>query len=266
MYCKTLSTTLVLLFVVVLSFGLGCGPNEAVVNSPPGDGEGDSTGEDGDGEGASLSIDPEVRDSNRAIFEAQCEMIFRCCTEEERTSELDIDAGSGEEQCIQNPGGLSINLWLGILSEAVAEGRIAIDPPLVQLCVDAYRAQSCNQWKHVEAADALELPGCSEMIVPLLQEGEDCAQNYECTTRFCYQAMNSDREEGTCTARGQAGSNCSQIPCGTNFYCDTFTERCAEKGRVGDSCNNNEQCRSEYCEELENNQGICRERLPICQG
>ena len=246
----------------------GCPPNSAVVNQAPGGQTDVGFEEQGDVyDGPGLTIDPELRDLNRELFEAQCTMIYRCCDEDERLYEMGIGTDTGEEECSQRSGGLSVDIWLAILSEAAASGRIEINKGLIEVCLDAYLAQNCGEWTFQEAGDAVHLPGCGEMIQPMLVEGEDCEQDYECVTDHCYLPMNSDDDVlGTCEPMAQKDQDCGEFPCAFGLYCDEFTLRCKTQGREGDSCRGDRECRSEFCDVDEDFIGICGSRQPLCTG
>lgn len=252
--------------IAMLSLALGCEPTVATVNQSEEEETENQVGGPEDNDVTSLQIDPDVETSNRAIFDAQCEMIFRCCSEEERTAELDIGPEGDEESCKENPGGLSLTLWLAILSEAVQEERIAINNDLVEVCLGAYLEQRCDEWTEPDAADAMALPGCSDMIEPLREEGEECAQDYECTTRFCFHPMNSDDEFGTCTPRAEIEEACNEIPCRPGLYCETFEVICQPQSRQGEECREDRECRSGNCVKDEENMGVCEASLPVCMG
>ena len=254
------------LFLLAL---LGCEPSSAVVNQGQEDRPDVGWDEREDVyDGPGLNIDPELQDMNRQLFEAQCTLIYRCCDEEERLFEMGIGRETGEEECAQRSGGLSVDLWLAILSEAAAAGRIEINTGLMELCLDAYLEQSCSEWTFQDAGDAIHLPGCEEMIAPMLEEGVDCEQDYECITGYCHLPMNSDDEFGTCQPMAQRDQDCGEFPCARGLYCDEFTFRCKAQGRDGDECVNDRECRSDFCDRDEEagTAGVCGPRRPVCTG
>jgi hypothetical protein len=124
-------------------------------------------------------------------------------------------------------------------------GRIGLDRPVAQACLDALAAPGCAGYQNA----------CQDSpFVPRASPGSACVTDLECTAASagCY---NPDLVcPGTCMVPGLAGASCSGVdpPCGSSTFCDTSTATpiCVSRATLGTSCSGKACLAGLYCDSM----------------
>uniref|UniRef100_A0A0N5A4I0 Tenascin-X n=1 Tax=Parastrongyloides trichosuri TaxID=131310 RepID=A0A0N5A4I0_PARTI len=78
---------------------------------------------------------------------------------------------------------------------------------------------------------------------------EPCRQNYHCGLGSC---IKMDEHKGVCSSIAYKTENCVNTDCmEENKVCNPYTLNCetSDKQELGESCDNNDECFSEFCDE-----------------
>lgn len=218
---------------------------------------------DGDGDGDDRPpIQEDVLDVFQQMYEAECELLFRCCGETER--EVVFEVGGEEQECKDQFASLIFGMDQAILDVSLEEGRAVLNEEQVELCVASFLALSCEEWTTLEPSKSVHLPGCGAIIDPRVQVGGDCFNDYECVSGFCDRTFNA--EVGRCEARAGQGEDCFSSLCNEGMYCDVFNEVCIPQEPNGTPCLNDNECESGFCAPISDGSLSCQRPLPICNG
>ena len=167
---------------------------------------------DGDPQGPALEEIP------AKYADAVCSVLEQC------TPLLDFYLGG---QSCTDRFGASLEDSFVYMDEAIAAGRVVYNPGRVEQCLADLRAGSCGGNEDPES--------CDEVLEGQVPLGEACAQDVDCEGRaFCKKESSCP---GTCTAAGQAGSDCeSDDQCGAGLECHPATALCTSTPGAGDPC------------------------------
>ena len=206
-------------------------------------------------------IDPQLRQLSTELRNAECQVLFGCCSTEERLNGFGIEYS--EENCLNASESIPVDIGLGLLNQAIEEGRIEVDWDAADMCVSSYSNQSCSEFTERDPIRTT-FPGCAQMLIPQLQEGEECVLDQECITGYCFSNVLADDEPDRCAVRPEEGQDCSSSMCPTGMFCDTIDYVCRRPLRAGSSCFQAEECASQRCLENENGELRCAERVAFC--
>ena len=103
-------------------------------------------------------------------------------------------------------------------------------------------------------------------VVGLVDDGDDCIDDFECADEGTCVVDNDDPElitlQGTCRGRAGDGDDCSERECQTGLQCqldDEGDQRCAEVELLGkgDACFDDSQCDTGFCKPGTTEVGVC---------
>lgn len=242
---------------------VGCSsPNNDAFKTaePPEDAGGadtDATDAQGD---VQTAVDPSIAEAQDEMIEAECDMLYRCCSSEELEDRFGIDGSSAECDDFQSP--LPVTIHLANMTESDREGRISFDPGMAELCGESYLDQDCSQWTALDPSTTT-LSGCMEMVTPQVNEGGDCKFDFECVSSFC-EMQEDDDEMGKCVGFADEGDTCFGADCGDGLYCDTFDDACLPQKDDGRACVDDDECKSGACTSDSEGQMQCSPPAPLC--
>jgi hypothetical protein len=142
----------------------------------------------------------------------------------------------------------------GPFQNAIESGRAVFDPQKAQECVAAH---AIVDGKPVSPYEPLNDPRgpCFSVVQGQIENGDDCYvaavfAGFECADGYCAWAGSCP---STCNAFGQVGDSCDGEAeyCHWDLYCRQDTGECAAYGELGASCGDYEQCvwQDFYCKE-----------------
>ena len=245
------------LTVITALFGLllGCGDHELEVDNQSND----------DPPEQQQNNDPEpTPDFQEAAYDTlqpRCEKVLECCDQSEQ--ELVFRSGTYEsaDECVESESGL-FGITQGLLESSYVAERIDFDDVAVEGCIQSIQELSCDDY-HDQANITETLPGCRNMIVPLVEEGESCSEDFECISGVCHE----EDDDSVCRALpDQEGEDCINLSCDHGLYCDTLENTCRPIAHEGEACDDHAQCITEYCTDS-NGEQTCQERgTEMCTG
>lgn len=209
------------------------------------------------------AIDPQLRAFAQEVRQAECRVLFNCCSAQERIERLGINYS--QEECLTQSGLLPSGLGLAMLNEAIFSGRIEVDWDAADMCVSAFTTQACGEFTEREAIRTT-LPGCRQMLVPQSENGEECILDEECISGYCHRNVFDEDAVDVCAEMNSVGDNCSVSSCPSGTFCDSIDDTCRQTLRAGTSCYRSEECRSNLCESNANGELRCAAVAPICVG
>lgn len=195
------------------------------------------------------------------ILQGACEKAFDCCDE---NIARQIAGVSFRDECAGDSIQAFSATTVRSVSEAALAGTIEVDPSAAGLCRQALLASTCDEWTTVDPL-FLDLPGCAEVIVPQLGPGEECTDDFECTTGLCL-----DTDSGrACVELVEDGMPCDPeagIYCKPTSTCDNFEAfECVPLARAGDACVADIDCLSQECESMGDEESVCKARGSVCE-
>jgi hypothetical protein len=205
-------------------------------------------------------IDPTLASTQEELIGAECSMLYRCCSAQELKERFGID--SVETECDDFQSALPTSIHLANLTSSIEEGRLTFDPGMAELCAQSYLDQDCSEWTRLSPSRTT-LAGCIEMIIPQVEEGENCKNEYECITGSCVRE-DADAEFGTCTAPAGEGEGCFDTLCAPELYCATFEDACVPRKQDGQSCLDDRECQSNACTSNTEGEMRCSPPAPLC--
>lgn len=206
------------------------------------------------------SIDA-FRETSARLISGECERMFDCCNQEELAEQLpgdgDIDS---VEECVEKRGG-QFGDAAELYNHLANEGKIAFDSAQVDVCQDAIANLSCEDFEST-TRQRTELPGCRNIIEPLVEEGEPCEHDFVCKTGTC--DPDEDGELRCLPTIDEQGEDCSgNRTCGEGLYCEESLDAltCEPQHEEGEGCMDDRECLSAYCEEPEDaDHNMCLDR------
>lgn len=216
-----------------------------------------------------------LEDLDEELASVTCEKIYECCSQEE------IDAAGNflvdfetQDQCESAYDNLLGLLFTPALKSAVENGRADYDPKAAGDCLAQYNAVSCEEVAAAEGEMA-----CAEIIIPLVEDGGECKQDFECKGGTCdlsgddgicrqlpgdgepclesemdgFTFETCDEElvciDGTCVAPKAEGADCASGSECQSGMCDFQTSKCAPLKAEGEDCFYGGECASGACDE-----------------
>lgn len=258
--------------IAILSLSLSIASVTGCTGAP---GSASNDGGPGPG-GESLPLDEFADDMARV----RCDKLYDCCSEAElqASQQLFFD---DREHCLSTTKDGFNEFTVPLIEEAIEAERASYDGEAAAECLARLEGYDCDEYQEALGQDEYHGFLCPEMNVPLVDEGDLCNWNFQCTVGRCviedFEAQEGtcrvlpgdgeacferqtasgpegmcgdglDCVEGTCITPGEPGAECSiHDECVTE--CDYSTMSCAERGSVGDRCSSDTDCKSENCDE-----------------
>jgi hypothetical protein len=191
------------------------------------------------GEGVALNAAPDE------IAQTVCPKAYSCCSASELMGN-DL-AGTDEASC-EVATAKSFSDQLSAVEDAQRAGRARYDGTRVAACLSTIRSSTCDALGTTNHLTGI--PGCETFVVPLVGEGGDCVNDWECMVGRC--------NSGKCQAQPAVGEACADGHCATGAVCDP-AGMCVAKRADGDGCTEAAQCPSLQC-----TNGTCAPRAHAC--
>lgn len=179
------------------------------------------------------------------LADAQCEKIFRCCTEDELDTVFSGVTVETVEQCNELVEGNARVFLVPSLEKAANAGSVILDSAQRASCIRALREQACGTFSPSPNLDLFTVETCREFVAPALETSEFCAEDFECESDFCSRAPGST--EGSCTIAPVDQQPCLNERCGPGHYCSLVDSICLPRLAIGETCERNEECESNNC-------------------
>ena len=179
------------------------------------------------------------------IAQTVCPKAYSCCTASELMGN-DL-AGTDEASC-EVATAKSFVDQLSAVEDSQRAGRARYDGMRVAACLATIRSSTCDA---LGATNHLSgIPGCETFVVPLVAEGGDCFNDWECMVGRC--------NAGKCQAQPANGEACADGHCADGAVCDP-AGLCVAKRGDGEACAEAAQCPSLQCAN-----GTCAPRAHAC--
>ncbi|HUQ04432.1 MAG TPA: Dickkopf N-terminal cysteine-rich domain-containing protein [Kofleriaceae bacterium] len=203
----------------------------------------DGGGGDGGGDPVPLS------DLAAELGAATCAKMVECCTVEELEDQL-LGASTLEE-CEAFYLGFLGQLFIPVMEDSVADGRLRYDGDETRRCIDAVAVVECADFPATLRGG---LAGsCSSPFTGLVELAGECANDADCVSTLC----DGDRVDfegnvtmGVCARRPGNGEACADgDECGAGLYCDTSgaSDLCAPTLADGTTCRFDDDCTAGSC-------------------
>lgn len=208
-----------------------------------------------------VALDELPRELGRAL----CPKMLECCTSEELAKRDSLGTGAFEsvEACADLYAGFGVALLVPSIREAQEQGRLVYHAERAGSCLAALHDVSCSTFAELESDDAT-VPGCDEMLEPLVEHGGACESSDECKSGYCQLG----EEAGTCATLPAQGDACD-FECADGLYCAAGENgrTCQQRLAAGSTCTSDEACESNHCSGLDQSgtPGACVDS-PMCDG
>ncbi len=189
--------------------------------------------------GVALSAAPDE------IAQTVCPKAYSCCTASELMGN-DL-AGTDEASC-EVATAKSFGDQLSAVQASENAGRARYDGTRVAACLSTIRSSTCEALGVTNHLSGI--PGCETFVVPLVEEGGDCASDWECKVGRC--------NAGVCQAQPAVGQACADNHCAAGAMCDP-AGMCVAARADGKTCTEAAQCPSLQCAN-----GTCAPRARAC--
>lgn len=194
---------------------------------------------------------------------AVCAKIFECCSPQERTDKLGMSGTV--EQCADQTSFMGFAFGYSQFNDSIRAGRMAVDVAMAQLCIGAIEETSCARFS--ATVDLNEyVPGCRDVLIPLVEDGEECTHAQECKSGSCAESRPGSNRL-ICQPLPTDGEACPNSVCAKGLYCDSFrfdVQTCVSKRETGQGCQNDAQCLSNFCTTDSQNNLSCQEKPAVC--
>lgn len=181
-----------------------------------------------------------------AIANSTCAKLSACCTASEF---MMATLGSKDEASCQLVfAGLVGNLFVKVLDDSIAAGRVIYHADLMGECIATIDAATCVEYQTFESG-AFPGANCSDPFEGLVAIGGDCANDFDCTSEYCSGDsidQNGAITFGKCAGAPTAGQPCDNFDCAPGAFCDN-TSTCAAKKTDGAPCTSKDECTSGGC-------------------
>jgi hypothetical protein len=149
------------------------------------------------------------------------------------------------------------------LAAMVQQNAVSIDCGKFTDCMNGVLSASCSAWPGRSGyfgADPAGVAACHQFVVPLLQPGQACTQDYACVDGFCYDTEGGAGDGGLgdnkCHAFVASGGTCVVSPSQVgdeDRACNPATDFCGSSNTCearkanGGSCAQSRECTSNSC-------------------
>jgi len=166
--------------------------------------------------------------------QALCAQNFRCCSA--------ADIGGNTMMDCTDTNTSTLEFFASTIADSQSRGRVKYDADLMQMCVDAIAAMSCEDWA-LGFSITRQPAVCDAAVAPKVAPGGACRDDIDCTTHTCEGADLSADVEGTCAGTSSLGKACTgSADCSIGFYCDVSTSLCAAEKGAGEPCELELEC------------------------
>ncbi len=187
---------------------------------------------------------------------AVCGKMAECCTMAELEEEL--LGASNQQECEAFYAGFLGQLFVPVLQDSVAAGRLVYDGEAMRACLDAYGALACAD---LRTALATGPDGaCDGAFTGQVALGGACATDLDCVSGFCdgdAVDFEGNVTMGTCIQAPGVGQACADGDCDEGLYCDYAggAPTCQATLADGSGCGADGDCASGSCNGASGGQG-----------
>lgn len=214
---------------------------------------------------------PEFSQWTADLLETRCEKIFDCCSSQEREERFGMTADD-IPGCMQSERGVFGGMGSVALEVSLHQERIEFDEGMAVMCQQALEQLTCSDFDG-SREQRENLPGCKEMVIGLVADGDECSGDWECQDGLFCQIQEGEphpndasMDNSRCAPLPGFEQDCPDRRCAFGYYCERFDLICLEIGLEGDSCLRDEECNSNYCREDASQDLICQQRPSVCNG
>ncbi len=231
MHRKSIRSSIPLVVLASLALALGaCGTSSS--SGGGGVGGGSSGGSSGGGAGTTADYDK----MSQQAGDAMCALMVKC---QASLSFISFATTAGCSSFLGSPGGSDSSE-----RDAIASGKATFDKGKASTCLAAINALSCAALDNgLPSAFVSVAAKCESVVTGTLPEGQACAHQSACVSRWCKPDAAKPGCPGTCTARLGKDAACdTQQPCTTGLVCRGG--KCSDKleGADGDACGSEAPC------------------------
>lgn len=218
---------------------------------------------------------PTVHDELVAYLDAErlalCETATTCCSETERrygnrfTALLFAPPNlSTTEACLAELEKLvPASMLLGVVENALADGRATFDPSKVDACLAEWAGCAIPL---VHKAGALATRCSVTPLIPAVQLGGACVTSADCVEGGC----TGPAGKRTCAALPKEGEACAEVDgvpkgCADPLTCSDASKTCVKLGELGAPCAMHDDCASGECHGRPFEEGHCA-KPTLCNG
>lgn len=231
---------------------VGCGESFVAGTGGAGGGSWGGGGSGGAGEQASRG---------ERFAETACERTFTCCPPADLVELFSPDGAAN--YTVNDHAGCRIfyrTTWDAVIEpfieQSVKAGRLEIDEAAFDGCLASFKELSCAEFSEAPTV-------CEAMFIPKVELDGACTSELECTSGKCDVPLGA--AEGTCVMKPppvkESGTCKESADCEPELFCHLGL--CAARRTEGESCSNDDQCRSKQCVGEEKLAGKCEK---ICEG
>ncbi|MGM0556454.1 MAG: hypothetical protein ACQEVA_08775 [Myxococcota bacterium] len=222
--------------------------SDAGTDTSPGDTSSDTsdddTGEDSGPTDECIQTTPQqAADFATAYATAICERAFECGTNPDVVTFMTFGGWETVDDCVTMT--LAGGITPGQAEQAATEGSLALDSCNSQPCLDGISDIECLAVHRAFPRFRLDHPvsECPAAFRGQVDSGEDCTATAQCAGEsVCGRSDSNTDCTGTCQDAGQAGSQCGDIVCDYDQYCETENDICVTKNSAGENCTQNFEC------------------------
>lgn len=194
------------------------------------------------------------------LAQAQCEKILRCCSADELQNIFSGVTVENEEQCRELVSGYTRVFLVPAIEDAANTDSVRLDLDARDACIESLRTQQCGTFTPSPNFDLFAVEACGDFVSASLEISEFCAEDFECKSGFCARAPGAN--DGSCKTPPAEDEPCLNERCGAGLYCSQLDAKCLPRFALDESCERNEQCRSNNCLERMDGSRTCGD-LPV---
>jgi hypothetical protein len=176
-----------------------------------------------------------------ATAEVACYNLFKCCTGAKIEEVLGIVQTTNRSRCERDVKLICENNMAEVIW-SVGQGRVAIDLPAAQRCLEALLAPEAGCFTVQTTAPWAEV--CSQQrFFGTVSSGATCYNEYECAmNNYC-------GPDQKCHPKSGLGEDCSSGMCASGLYCNWDDQTCQTLVSQGQACDYSYQCAENlYCD------------------
>jgi hypothetical protein len=170
-----------------------------------------------------------------------------------------------EADCIDFATAVIVGFGVTAYKDSIAKGRMEYDADAAGDCVAAIEALTCAQY----GADEFPERGCRPYLIPKVENGGGCTEDYECTSANCEgesTPLGEPATDGACAPMPVDGEACDDN-CAGELICDSRdnsgAKTCMPARANGTQCNVDSECESDFCDQAAD---MCAVKPATCDG